>query len=81
MFMSRHQTTGQNHYIKGANKSFENVAKFRCFGKVRKQNSIHGEIKTRVDSWNACCHAVHNFLSYCLLSKNVNIKTTRVEGV
>jgi hypothetical protein len=25
MFISCHQTTGQNHYIKAANKSFENV--------------------------------------------------------
>jgi hypothetical protein len=27
MFMSRHQTAGQNHYIKVANKSFENMTK------------------------------------------------------
>jgi hypothetical protein len=42
MFMSRHQTTGQNHYIKVANKSFENVAKFRYLGTtVTYQNCIH----------------------------------------
>jgi hypothetical protein len=29
MFMSRYQTTGQNLYIKVANKSFENVAMFK----------------------------------------------------
>jgi hypothetical protein len=29
MFMSHHQTTGQNHYTRVTNKSFENVAKFR----------------------------------------------------
>jgi hypothetical protein len=29
MFMSRHQTTGQNHYITVANKSFENLSKFK----------------------------------------------------
>jgi hypothetical protein len=31
MFMSYHQTTGQNHYIKvpAANKFFENVAKLK----------------------------------------------------
>jgi hypothetical protein len=27
MIMSRHQTTGQNHYMRVVNKSFENVAK------------------------------------------------------
>jgi hypothetical protein len=29
MFMSRHQTAGQNHSIKVGNKSFENVAKLK----------------------------------------------------
>jgi hypothetical protein len=28
-FMSRHQTTGQNHYIKEDNKWFESVAKLK----------------------------------------------------
>jgi hypothetical protein len=28
IFMSCHQTTGRNHYMKAANKSFENMAKF-----------------------------------------------------
>jgi ribosomal protein L10 len=32
MFMSHHQTTRQNHYIKDANKSFENMAKFKYLG-------------------------------------------------
>jgi hypothetical protein len=32
MFMSRHQTAGQNHYTEVANKSFENVAKFKYVG-------------------------------------------------
>jgi hypothetical protein len=31
MFMSRHQTTGQNRCIKVTNKSFENVVKFKKF--------------------------------------------------
>jgi uncharacterized protein YxeA len=29
MFMSRYQTTGQNHYVKVACKSFRNVAKLK----------------------------------------------------
>jgi hypothetical protein len=29
LFFCHHQTTGQDHYIKVANQSFENVAKFK----------------------------------------------------
>jgi hypothetical protein len=49
MFMSHHQTTGQNHYIKAANKSFENLAKFKYLGlTVTNQNCIHEEIKIKM---------------------------------
>jgi hypothetical protein len=42
MLRSRHQTTGRNHYINTATKSFENVAKFKCVETtVTNQNSIH----------------------------------------
>jgi hypothetical protein len=72
MFMSRHQTRGQNHFIKVTNKSFENVTKFKYFEMMLKnQNCIHEEIKSRLYSGNACYHAVQNLLSSCLLSKNV----------
>jgi hypothetical protein len=47
IFMSHHQTTGQNHYIKAANKSFENVAKFKYLGMtLTNQNYIHGKINS-----------------------------------
>jgi hypothetical protein len=70
IFMSRHQTTEQTHYIKVANKSFENVAKFKYFRTtVTNQNSIHEEIKRRIHLGNACYHAVRNLLSSGLLSK------------
>jgi hypothetical protein len=32
MLLSRHQNAGQNHYIKIANRSFENVGQFRYLG-------------------------------------------------
>jgi hypothetical protein len=48
MSMSRHQNTGQNRYIKVANKSFENMAKFS------NQNCIDEEIKKKLHSKNSC---------------------------
>jgi hypothetical protein len=45
MLMSRHQTTGQNHYIKVANRSLESVAMFKYLGiVVTNQNCIQKEI-------------------------------------
>jgi hypothetical protein len=34
MLMSHHESAGQNHNIKTANRSFENVAKFRYLGTI-----------------------------------------------
>jgi hypothetical protein len=41
----------------------------------RNQNSIQEEIKSRLDSGNACYHSVQNLLCSSLLSKNFKIKT------
>jgi hypothetical protein len=38
------------------------------------QNSIPEEIKSRMNSGNACYHSVQNLLSSSSLSKNLNIK-------
>jgi hypothetical protein len=44
MFMSHCQTTGQNHYMKVANKSFENVTKLKYLGRtVTNEVCIHKE--------------------------------------
>jgi hypothetical protein len=39
------------------------------------QNCIHEEVKSRLNSGNACYHAVQNLLSSRLLSKSVKIET------
>jgi hypothetical protein len=44
MVMSRRQTAGQNHNIKAANKSLENVEKIRYLGTIvtnERANRIH----------------------------------------
>jgi hypothetical protein len=75
MLLSCHQNAGQNHDIKIANRSFENVAQFRYSGTtVTHQNFIPGEIWRRLNSGNVCYHSVQNFLSSRLLSKDINTR-------
>jgi hypothetical protein len=38
------------------------------------QNNIHEEIKSRLNSGNACYHSVQSLLSSRLLSRNVKVK-------
>jgi hypothetical protein len=40
MLLSRHQTAGQNHDIKIANRFFENVAQFRYLGTTVRNKTI-----------------------------------------
>jgi hypothetical protein len=75
MLLSRHQNVGQNRDIKIGDRSFENVSQFKYLGRtVRNQNLIQEEMKRRLNSGNACYHSVQNFLSSCLLSKNLKIR-------
>jgi hypothetical protein len=72
MLMSRGQNIGQKHSIKIANRSFEDVAKFKYLGTTpTDQNCVHEEIKSRLNSGNACYHSVQSLLSSHLLSRNL----------
>jgi hypothetical protein len=53
--MSRQQNAGQNHNMKTANRSSENVATFKHLGTtLTNQNLIQEEIKSKLNSGNAC---------------------------
>jgi hypothetical protein len=73
--MSRSQNTGQRHSIKIANRPFEDVAKLKYAGTtLTDQNCMHEEIKSRLNSGNACYRSVHSLLSSRLLSRNLKVK-------
>jgi hypothetical protein len=70
MTMSRHPNSGQNQNIRTGNESFENLAKFKYLGTtLTNQNDIHDEIKSRLNSRNACYHSVQNLLSSRLIQQ------------
>jgi hypothetical protein len=75
MLVSRCQKAGQRQSIKKANRTFEDVAKFKCLGTtLTGENCIHEEFKSRLNSGNAYHHSVKSLLSSRLLSMNVKVK-------
>jgi hypothetical protein len=75
MLMSCSQKVGQKRSIKIANRSFEDVAKFRYLGTtLTDQNHVHKEFKSRLKSGNACYHSVQGLLSSRLLSRKLKVK-------
>jgi hypothetical protein len=74
MLMSR-KKAGQTHSTKIVNRSFAGVAKFKYLGTtLTAQNCMQKEIKSRLNSGNACYHLVQSLLSSCLLSRNIKVK-------
>jgi hypothetical protein len=68
--MSCHLNLGQNQNIRIANESFEKVATFKYLGTtLTNQNDIRDEIKSRLNSGNACYYSVQNLLSSRLVPK------------
>jgi hypothetical protein len=58
---------GQKHGIKIANRSFEGVVKFKYLGTtLTDQNCMQEEIKSRLNSSNACYHSVQSLPACCL---------------
>jgi hypothetical protein len=66
--MSRYPNSGQNQNIRIDNESFEKVAKFKYLGTtLTNQNDILDEIKSRLNSGNACYYSIQNLLSFRLI--------------
>jgi hypothetical protein len=75
MITSRHPNSGQHQNIRTGNESFKNVTKFKCLATALiNQNDIQDEIKSILNSGNACYHSVQNLFSSRLISKNLKIK-------
>jgi hypothetical protein len=74
MLVSRCQKAGQRQSIMITNRSFEDVAKFKYLETaLTDQNCVQEEIKSRLNSGNACYHSVQSLLSSRLLSRNVKV--------
>jgi hypothetical protein len=76
MIMSLHPNSGQNQNIRTANESFGKVAKFKYLGTtLTNQNDIHGEIKSTLNSGNACYYSVQNLFSFPSHKKRYGCET------
>jgi hypothetical protein len=70
--VSRWQKAGERQRINIANRSFEDVDKFKYFGRtLTDQICIHEEFKSRLNSGNTGYHSVQGLLLSRLQSRNV----------
>jgi hypothetical protein len=53
------------------------INKQNCKNSITLSNLIQEEIRRRLNSGNDCYHSLQNFLTSCLLSKNVNNRLYR----
>jgi hypothetical protein len=74
MLMSHSQKIGQKDSIKLANRSSDDVGKFKYLGSTLTEKISCTEIKSRLNSGNACYHLFQSLLSSCLLSKKIKVK-------
>jgi hypothetical protein len=78
MVVSRHQNAGQSHNLLIADRSVQNMTKFKNLETTTNENRIHEEITSRLNSGNAYYHSLQNLLSFRLLSKNLEIKIYKI---
>jgi hypothetical protein len=78
MLVSHGQKIGQKHSTNIANRFSEDVGKFKYLGTtLTDQNCIYKEIKSRLNSLNACYHSVQSLLSSSHLPSNVKVKINK----
>jgi len=75
VFLSCQQNAGQNDNIMTANKSFQNMEKFKYLRKtLPNQNCMHKKIKSSLKPGYACYQSLWDILSSFSPSTNIKIK-------
>jgi hypothetical protein len=74
MLRPPYQKAEQRHCIKKANSSCQEAVTLKYLGTtLTDQNCMHEEMKSRLNSGNACYHSVQGILTSRLLSRNVKV--------
>jgi len=76
--MTRDRNAGRSNDIKIDSTSFERVEQFRYLGTtLTRHDTIQEEIKSGVNSGNACFYSVQNLLSSSMLFQDMKVKIHR----